>query len=62
MCNSIKTEFKEKEDLLLISEINIAKNITKNKKNKDTNTMDNIFPDYINKKFIKNILKDLVEE
>lgn len=32
MCNSIKTEFKEKEDLLLISEKNIAKKITKNKK------------------------------
>jgi hypothetical protein len=32
MCNSIKTEFKEKEDLLLISEKNIVKKITKNKK------------------------------
>lgn len=32
ICNSIKTEFKEKEDLLLISEKNIAKKITKNKK------------------------------
>jgi hypothetical protein len=31
-------------------------------KNKDTKTMDNIIPDYINKNFIKNILKDLVEE
>lgn len=28
-------------------------------KNKDTKTMDNIIPDYVNKNFIKNILKDL---
>ena len=65
MCDSIKTEFKEKEDKLLYLEKRLAKKITKNKNklNDDikVNNSDTI-TEKENKKFIKEILYDLLEE
>ena len=61
MCDSIKTEFKEKEDKLLYLEKRLAKKITKNKNklNDDikVNNSDTI-TEKENKKFIKEILYD----